>query len=147
MVSRQLAAWGDALDTDAHPRAQRFERDLARVLEDLVDEFPLLRSLVDRRPGGQKRLSMLGRGSDVGEMLLFETLVAVVEHEAIALQSIEPLSAESNGFEATSPLEKFELMEPELFVTFEAELEEPSFTATLTGGFGRCWPARYGLLV
>jgi hypothetical protein len=40
----------------------RLERDLERVLEDLADNFPLLRSLVDRRAGGQKRLPMPGRG-------------------------------------------------------------------------------------
>ena len=64
VISRQLAAWGDTRDADAHPRAQRLERDLARVLEDLADDFPLLRSLVDRRPGGQKRLPMPGRGPE-----------------------------------------------------------------------------------
>jgi hypothetical protein len=42
----------------------RLERDLARVLEDLADDFPLLRSLVDQRPGGQKRLPLPGRGDD-----------------------------------------------------------------------------------
>jgi hypothetical protein len=64
VISRQLAAWGDARDAEARPRAQRLERDLARVLEDLADDFPLLRSLVDRRPGGQKRLPMPGRGNE-----------------------------------------------------------------------------------
>lgn len=61
VVSRQLAAWGDRRD-DERLRMARLERDLERVLEDLADDFPLLRSLVDRRPGGQKRLPMAGRG-------------------------------------------------------------------------------------
>jgi hypothetical protein len=64
VVSRQLAEWGDTHDTDARPRTARLERDLERVLEDLADAFPLLRSLVDRRAGGQKRLPMPGRGDE-----------------------------------------------------------------------------------
>ena len=64
VVSRQLAAWGDARDADTRPRTVRLERDLERVLEDLTDNFPLLRSLVDRRAGGQKRLPMPGRGDE-----------------------------------------------------------------------------------
>jgi hypothetical protein len=63
VVSRQLAAWGDRHD-EARPRMARLERDLERVLEDLADDFPLLRSLVDRRSGGQKRLPMPGRGGE-----------------------------------------------------------------------------------
>jgi hypothetical protein len=56
VVSRQLAEWGDPREIEARPRRARLERDLERVLEDLADDFPLLRSLVDRRTGGQKRL-------------------------------------------------------------------------------------------
>jgi hypothetical protein len=64
VVSRQLAEWGDRHDAAARPRMARLERDLERVLEDLADDFPLLRSLVDRRAGGQKRLPMPGRGDE-----------------------------------------------------------------------------------
>jgi hypothetical protein len=64
VVARQLAEWGDARDGDARPRSVRLERDLERVLEHLTDDFPLLRSLVDRRAGGQKRLPMPGRGDE-----------------------------------------------------------------------------------
>ncbi len=64
VVSRQLAEWGDRRDAAARPRMTRLERDLERVLEDLADDFPLLRSLVDRRAGGQKRLPMPGRGDE-----------------------------------------------------------------------------------
>jgi hypothetical protein len=47
------------------PRSSRtLERDLERVLEHLTDDFPLLRSLVDRRAGGQKRLPMPGKGDE-----------------------------------------------------------------------------------
>lgn len=64
VVSRQLTAWGDTRDTDTRPRTIRLERDLERVLDDLAGEFPLLRSLVDRRAGGQKRLPLPGRGDE-----------------------------------------------------------------------------------
>lgn len=72
VVSRQLAAWGDRRDEE-RPRMTRLERDLEHVLEDLVENFPLLRSLVDRRPGGQKRLPMPGRGEERVPAALFAT--------------------------------------------------------------------------
>jgi hypothetical protein len=64
VVSRQLAEWGDAPEKETRPRMARLERDLERALEDLADAFPLLRSLVDRRVGGQKRLPIPGRGEE-----------------------------------------------------------------------------------
>jgi hypothetical protein len=76
VVSRQLAAWGDAGDADVRPRTVRLERDLERVLEDLADDFPLLRSLVDRRAGGQKRLPMPGRGREPVPAPLFASVPA-----------------------------------------------------------------------
>ena len=74
VVSRQLAAWGDTRDGEARPRTVKLERDLERVLEDLADDFPLLRSLVDRRAGGQKRLPMPGRGRESVPGSLFASL-------------------------------------------------------------------------
>ncbi len=68
-VARQLALWGDARDTGEHARrraARPVERDLEAVLLDLAGDFPLLASLVDRRPGGQRRLPM-GRPGDSRE--------------------------------------------------------------------------------
>lgn len=58
-VQAQLAAWGEARDREdtARRRAARpLERDLESVLVDLADDFPALSALVERRPGGQKRL-------------------------------------------------------------------------------------------
>ncbi len=58
-VQAQLGAWGEAQDREdsARRRAARpLERDLEAVLVDLADEFPALAALVERRPGGQKRL-------------------------------------------------------------------------------------------
>ena len=64
-VMRQLADWGDARDADetAQRRAARpVERDLETVLINLADDFPMLASLVERRLGGQRMLSMGGGG-------------------------------------------------------------------------------------
>jgi hypothetical protein len=58
-VQAQLTAWGEARDREdsARRRAARpLERDLETVLLDLASEFPALAALVERRPGGQKRL-------------------------------------------------------------------------------------------
>jgi hypothetical protein len=60
-VSRQLAAWGDARDTTEEARrrgARPLERDLERVVAELSDDFPLLSTLVARRPGTQRQLPM-----------------------------------------------------------------------------------------
>ena len=59
-VQGQLAAWGEARDPEdsARRRAARpLERDLEGVLLDLADQFPAVAALVDRRPGGQRRLA------------------------------------------------------------------------------------------
>ncbi len=67
-VSRQLEAWGDgrAEKPEASSRVMRpLERDLDRVLEELSDDFPLLGSLVERRAGGQKRLPIDGKTTDI----------------------------------------------------------------------------------
>ena len=60
-VSRQLEAWGDSRDAaDAAKRriARPLEKDLEHVLMELVGDFPMLASLVETRPGGQRKLSL-----------------------------------------------------------------------------------------
>jgi hypothetical protein len=74
-VSRQLDAWGDARPPTEEPpprEARPLQRDLAQLLEDLADEFPLLGSLVERRSGGQKKLPMgiNGKAADVGRFIM-----------------------------------------------------------------------------
>jgi hypothetical protein len=72
-VAKQLAEWGDApaASDQAPPREVRpLQRDLAQLLEDLADDFPLLASLVERRAGGQKRLSFGAPGNN-GEARAF----------------------------------------------------------------------------
>jgi hypothetical protein len=98
VVSRQLGAWGDARDAEVRPRTIRLERDLARVLEDLADDFPLLRSLVDQRPGGQKRLPLPGRGDARVPGPLFAGMAAAL-HE----QAIDPTGGEAASPAAPAP--------------------------------------------
>ena len=65
-VAAQLAVWGEgqAREDSARQRAARpLERDLETVLVDLAAEFPAVAALVDRRPGGQRKLpAMVGGG-------------------------------------------------------------------------------------
>lgn len=73
VVSRQLAAWGDARDPaeDARQRMARpLERDLERVLVGLSDDFPLLATLVEQRGGGQRRLP-IGRSGAAPDAVAF----------------------------------------------------------------------------
>jgi Histidine kinase-, DNA gyrase B-, and HSP90-like ATPase len=64
-VATQLAAWGNEerprSDALRRRRARPMERDLATVLVDLAEDFPLLSSLVDRHAGGQRRLPVSGK--------------------------------------------------------------------------------------
>jgi histidine kinase/DNA gyrase B/HSP90-like ATPase len=125
VVSRQLAQWGDASDAEARPRTQRLERDLERVLEDLADEFPLLRSLVDRRAGGQKRLPMPGRGSARVPVSLFAKLQPGAESPRLPEDGEPPRDDPDSAHRS----------------------ELAAATAGLDTILGRRRPARYGLLL
>ena len=102
VVTRQLASWGDARDErQAPPRMAKIDRDLARVLEDLAGEFPLLHSLVDRRPGGQKRLPMPDGGA--GEA--YRPLLSIANAAEAApvedgSEAAEPPGANASGLAA-----------------------------------------------
>jgi hypothetical protein len=131
VVSRQLAAWGDRDDAEARPRMARLERDLERVLEDLADDFPLLRSLVDRRAGGQKRLPMPGRGDERVPAPLFADGVAGWEPPGAAAGGVPTMPGEP----PTSP--------PKPVIP---PIQESAVDAADTVA-GRRRPARYGLLM
>jgi hypothetical protein len=164
VVSRQLAEWGDARDVEARPRSARLERDLERVLEDLADDFPLLRSLVDRRAGGQKRLPMPGRGDERVPADLFANLP--VGQESAGRGSTSPPA----GGPTAQPPEGSSSPEPESPPRSQEEVPpsgdqvlpegEPlkaedgathaqtaASAGTLDTVVGRRRPARYGLLV
>ena len=102
VVSRQLAAWGNAPGAEGRPRIARLERDLERVLEDLADAFPLLQSLVDRRAGGQRRLPLPGRGHEQVPAPLFATLLAGDDDEGTGAGS-EPQISEPSGQPGQAP--------------------------------------------
>jgi histidine kinase/DNA gyrase B/HSP90-like ATPase len=164
VVSHQLAAWGDAGDREVRPRTVRLERDLERVLEDLADDFPLLRSLVDRRAGGQKRLPMPGRGNERVPASLFAKTPA--DDDAAGEESASP-SAEGSAAappggpsspkpespphspEEVPPLGDRSLPEHEAPAGKDGRPPAPNAVSagTLDTVIGRRRPARYGLLV
>jgi hypothetical protein len=95
VVSAQLAIWGDQRDaSEPRPRTERLARDLQRVLDDLADDFPLLASLVERRPGGQNRLPLPGRGDELVPGTLFAH---------VAREPAEGMSAGDQGVEQSQP--------------------------------------------
>jgi hypothetical protein len=160
VVSRQFAAWGAARDAESKPRTVRLERDLERVLEDLSDDFPLLRSLVDRRTGGQKRLPMPGRGQERVPGPLFASPPAGREEATSQGPQPEALGGEgitSEGLpEHTSPGAPGETpspgeAEPTQAAQPPAETRPSVEPAAAVGALGtvpgRRRPARYGLAV
>jgi hypothetical protein len=157
VVSRQLAQWGDVRDAEARPRVVRLERDLERVLEDLADDFPLLRSLVDRRPGGQKRLPLPGRGDDRVPGTLFANLptghapgedggTPAIDREPPASDGEpEPASPGGERPPAEEPVDRSEPLPPDGAGEGSGEASSP--VGVLSTVPGRRRPARYGLLV
>jgi hypothetical protein len=157
VVSRQLAAWGDARDGEARPRTARLERDLEKVLEDLSDDFPLLRSLVDRRPGGQKRLPLPGRGNERVPGSLFANIAGGNGDARTGSPGPEPDPEPVGGLEeprgGDDPLEPN--ARPARPPSAEGRVDPPqgdgtagpAAIATLSSAAGRRRPARYGLLV
>jgi hypothetical protein len=160
VVSRQLNAWGDSREGETPPRTLRLERDLERVLEDLAEDFPLLRSLVDHRPGGQKRLPLPGRGDARVPGPLFANAALELSERGDGIGERRDAGAESGEGE-----------EPDVGAPPSSERgssppaapreDEPSTTSGSGGGDsereaaigtigtvpGRRRPARYGLLV
>lgn len=158
VVSRQLAAWGDRRDGE-RPRIARLERDIERVLEDLSDDFPLLRSLVDRRAGGQKRLPMPGRGADRVPAPLFAAVaageVSVERPELPPAGGVAPPEQPSAPPQEATPSPE---SPPPVEGRSQGEGESPApvagqphqhaaASAAVDTVPGRRRPARYGLLV
>ena len=149
VVSHQLAEWGDRREVEMRPRLARLERDLERVLEDLADNFPLLRSLVDRRAGGQRRLPMPGRGEErVPASLFANTLAGPESPEQAERSTSTPAppspSPESSQPSDTQPAHEGRPLEPgEAYPHGEAAMAANHLVTVA----GRRRPARYGLLV
>jgi len=162
VISRQLAQWGDTPDAETRPRTVRLERDLERVIEDLADDFPLLRSLVDRRPGGQRRLPLPGRGDERVPGTLFANLPVGPEPTDGAVEGADTPGADetppdTGAREARSaPPRPGEEPRPEPSTPADprpgdqpgkrAE-QAPTPVGILSTVSGRRRPARYGLLV
>jgi hypothetical protein len=152
VVARQLGQWSDGHDVEARPRIVRLERDLERVLEDLSDDFPLLRSLVDRRSGGQKRLPMPGRGAEKVATPLFAEALGGGEGLESSTEAVPP--SENRDPEAARPPS---VPPAPTDATPESDRETPGSgdtptpteiaAGTLQTTSGRRRPARYGLLV
>ena len=162
VVSRQLGEWGDSREGEPRPKTIRLEWDLERVLEDLADDFPLLRSLVDHRPGGQKRLPLPGRGDqqvpgplfagiggrdgvDEAAPLVRATTEADAEPDEAppdAPRDSEPSAASPTGDAAP----RDEPMSPSS-PGGAGNVEASAAVGTLGTVPGRRRPARYGLLV
>jgi hypothetical protein len=134
------------------------------VLEDLADDFPLLRSLVDRRAGGQKRLPMPGRGDERVPGPLFAIVSAA--HQSAGGDSettpVETGSATSPGTSSPeppqSPRGQTEGLRPSGdqpsvpdVIAGAPDGQPPAETVAAVGTLdtvaGRRRPARYGLLV
>jgi hypothetical protein len=162
VVSRQLAAWGNAPGAEARPRIARLERDLERVLEDLADAFPLLQSLVDRRAGGQKRLPLPGRGPEQVPAPLFTNLVSVEDEGGADVGNQPPQIPEPSTQPAQPPQEaETERGVPENPPVRDArpptqdspserptdQPDHPASAGAIDTVAGRRRPARYGLLV
>ena len=138
-VSRQLEAWGDgrAGTPEASSRMMRpLERDLDRVLEELSDDFPLLGSLVERRAGGQKRLPIDGKTSDIAagtEAIAVLLTPSTAEPEQKKTEPTQPPIAPPPSDEYTA-------------VTEPATSTISDSTSAMFPGHGRSRaPMRYGL--
>ena len=145
VVARQLATWGDTRDGEVKPRVARLDRELERVLEDLAENFPLLRSLVDRRAGGQRRLPMPGRGSEGAPAPLFSNLAAAGATEGAPTDPPEPAhsSDQTGGSGDGRRLPDLDGAAPN-----ETAVLGQTAAADSGGGMaGRRRPARYGLMV
>lgn len=147
VVSRQLSMWGDAPEAETRPRTVRLERDLERVLEHLADDFPLLRSLVDHRPGGQKRLPLPGRGSDGVPGALFANIADDAGNAlSNTVASPSPDAVSPGGSPARDPLSGDTVPPPD-----HGENDRPGHDSGIVGSLGnvpgRRRPARYGLMV
>jgi hypothetical protein len=135
-VARQLAEWGDAQPStnDAPPREVRpLQRDLAYLLEDLAEDFPLLASLVEHRANGQKRLPL-------GEARNGEGASALVAASIIRLAE-RPEAEETEVSGKSSPGEKSTVREDAPpYAAASEEIQLPSKPA-------RRRPGHYGLQI
>lgn len=144
-VAAQLAFWGNEenprSDALRRRRARPMERDLATVLVDLAEDFPLLSSLVDRQAGGQRRLPVAARAAE-GEAL---TAIAPVSPDAIEVEGAPPPDSYSPEPAASQP----DSPEPTATPTdlAAAAPAAPALPAPTPNRRGPRQPGRYGLAI
>ncbi|HEX9417842.1 MAG TPA: ATP-binding protein, partial [Methylomirabilota bacterium] len=104
-ASGPLAAWGAAGDERAEESRRRkirpLERDLVDILLGVADDFPLVSSLIERRAGGQKRLSLAsGREGGAGPQGITAGRLSALAPGEERLEPAEPPSAGAGAPEA-----------------------------------------------
>ncbi|MCE3224133.1 MAG: hypothetical protein K0S58_2313 [Nitrospira sp.] len=135
-VAKQFAAWGDvrpAADQARRRSLRPLERDLATMLVEMAEEFPLLSSLVEKRAGGQKRLPIGGEAAGEDPHGFVAATTRATEQESGAAEPAELGAASSD-----EPMTDSE----------EQQLEErqvPPGEVMLPGTGGRARSMRYGL--
>lgn len=133
-VSVQLAAWGaeseEPADARLRRRARPIERDLQTVLVDLADEFPLLASLVERQPGGQRALPVgkPGIGPGGSPAAFVETALPLPFEDPLAPPADQSLPNNAAG-------------------TIEDQQSAPEVRLNPGGRRGAKRPMRYGLSI
>jgi hypothetical protein len=139
-VAAQLAAWGDAreevMEEEARRRKTRpVERDLATILAEMTDDFPLVASLVERRAGGQKALPIASASGTSSAPVPARVALspAGVVQEAAGIERHPTEGAETPVEEAPAPTRT-------ATASHAAELAWPA-------GRARRKPARLGLSV
>jgi histidine kinase/DNA gyrase B/HSP90-like ATPase len=134
-VAKQLAEWGDApaASDQAPPREVRpLQRDLAHLLEDLADDFPLLASLVERRAGGQKRLPLAAR-------------IHNGEARSFVAASVSAMADQENVVDQTSPNGENSGSENPVVNESASEFGKQESSLQLPGKASARRPAHYGL--
>ncbi len=146
-IAAQLALWGEreSLRSDAlrRRRARPLERDLATVLVDLAEDFPLLSSLVERQAGGQRRLPVAGASQQVEPAAV--TPMAPCTSAAVDSPHLFESSRDSelpSAAAAESAPGASSAVPQETPASAQPELPPPS---SKRGGGRR--PARYGLAI
>lgn len=138
-VARQLSAWGDERGTveEAPPKEVRpLQRDLAQVLEELAQDFPLLSSLVEQRAGGQKRLP-LGTGAKIVDGAAFVTASVAEQAEGYGPAAPGNGGGENSPSSASTP--------PAMREAQGTPDGNGGSGIVLAGQPGRRRPAHYGL--
>ncbi|WHZ17588.1 MAG: hypothetical protein OJF52_004440 [Nitrospira sp.] len=136
-VAKQFAAWGDvrpAADQVRRRSLRPLERDLAAMLVEMAEDFPLLASLVEKRAGGQKRLPIGGEAGEGNPRWFTATTVTeTIEEEQDAAELADPVEVSSGEPKADQEEQRLE------------ENQAPPGEVILPGTGGRTRPMRYGL--